>query len=61
LWVLALKVDHTLGLVAKPVIPATRKAKVGGLRFEARLGKINGRPYLKNKLQKAKGLGMRLK
>jgi hypothetical protein len=38
-----------------PVIPDTWDVKTGGYWFEASLGKVRIRPYLKNKL-KAKGL-----
>jgi hypothetical protein len=35
-----------------PVVPASREAAVGGLQFEASLGKkLSVRPYLKNKLK----------
>jgi hypothetical protein len=38
-----------------PIFPATREVEIGRLQLEASLGKVNERPYLKNKL-KAKGL-----
>jgi hypothetical protein len=39
-----------------PVIPTTQELEVGGLRFQANLGKVSMRPYMKNKL-KPKDLG----
>jgi hypothetical protein len=38
------------------IIPVAQEVEVGRLKFEASLGKVNGRLYLKNKL-KEKGLG----
>jgi hypothetical protein len=45
---------------SKPIIPAAWEVEVGGSLFEASLGKISMRLYLKNKLNtKDRGLGLR--
>jgi hypothetical protein len=41
-----------------PVIPATQEAEVGRSPFEAILGKVSMRPYLKNKLKQKRAGGM---
>jgi hypothetical protein len=39
-----------------PIIPTTMEVEIGVLGFKASLGKVSGRPYLRNKTN-AKRLG----
>jgi hypothetical protein len=43
---------------ASSIVPTTCEAEIGGSQFKARPGKLNTRPYLKNKLKVKKMGGM---